>query len=90
MRQVRVSIPELAVIAGTRAILGIGIGLLWSAHVPSGRRRTIGLTLLGIGVLSTIPLALQVLPKRRALDERSDRPLAPLFEEEAPLEPIEP
>jgi hypothetical protein len=65
MRQLRVSIPKLILIAGTRVVLGIGVGLLLAERLH-GRRRAVGLALLGFGVLSTIPLAAEVLPERAA------------------------
>jgi hypothetical protein len=61
MRETRVSLPELALIAGTRVALGAGLGLLLSDRLPQGQRRAVGWTLTLIGALSTIPLALEVL-----------------------------
>lgn len=61
MRQAHLTLPELALIAGTRAALGAGLGLLLADRLPDDRRRAIGWTLLGVGVLSTIPLAIEVL-----------------------------
>jgi hypothetical protein len=61
MRETRVSFPELALIAGTRALLGAGIGLLLAGSLPDGQRKAVGWTLLLIGGLTTIPLAFEVL-----------------------------
>lgn len=56
-----VSFPELGLIAGTRAALGAGIGLLLADRLNDDQRRATGWTLLAVGVLSTIPLAVEVL-----------------------------
>lgn len=54
------SIPELAIISGTRAALGAGIGLLVADRLTDERRKGIGWTLLSVGAISTIPIALQL------------------------------
>ena len=64
MREVRMSLPELALIAATRGMLGVGIGMLLSGRL--GRERVaIGATLAVVGALATIPLALEVFGKGR-------------------------
>jgi hypothetical protein len=65
MRETRISLPELALVAGTRAALGFGLGLLLADHWPEGQRRAIGWTLLLVGLVSTVPLAFEVLGGRR-------------------------
>ncbi|MBX6314869.1 MAG: hypothetical protein IRY99_18410 [Isosphaeraceae bacterium] len=65
MRETQLTLPELALIAGTRAALGAGLGLLLADRLPEGRRRAIGWTLVLIGALSTVPLAFEVLGKSR-------------------------
>ena len=57
------TLPELAMIAGTRAMLGAGVGLLLADRLNKDQRRAVGWTLLGIGVLTTIPLAANVLSR---------------------------
>src|SRR5438874_13832999 len=64
MRETRVTFPELALIAGTRAALGAGLGLLLGDRLPQDQRRAVGWTLLLIGAATTVPLALEVLGKR--------------------------
>lgn len=61
MRHTDIALPELAMIAGTRAALGAGLGLLLGPHLPEKARRTVGWTLVGVGVLSTAPLIFDVL-----------------------------
>jgi hypothetical protein len=60
MRETRITLPELALIAGTRAALGAGLGLLLADRLPEGQRRAVGWTLLLVGALSTIPLAFEI------------------------------
>jgi hypothetical protein len=67
MRDTRVSIPVVALIAATRGALGAGVGLLLSDRINRARRRGIGFTLLAIGAISTIPLALKVFTRRHSL-----------------------
>lgn len=52
-----VTVPELAMIAGTRAALGAGIGLLLADRFNPEQRRAVGWTLLAVGAISTLPLA---------------------------------
>ena len=66
MREQRVTLPELALLAGTRVVLGAGLGLLFASWLNDDQRRAAGWALLGVGALSTIPLAIDVLGKREA------------------------
>ena len=59
----RVNMAEIALIAGTRVALGVGIGLLLSGRISDEHRRAAGLSLVIAGALSTIPLAIRVLTK---------------------------
>jgi hypothetical protein len=65
MRETRLTLPELALIAGTRAALGAGLGLLLADRLPPDRRRAVGWTLVLVGAVSTVPLALDVLGNSR-------------------------
>jgi hypothetical protein len=56
-----VTLPEIALIAGTRAALGGGLGLLLADRLSAEQRRAVGWTLLTVGVLSTFPLAAHVI-----------------------------
>ena len=58
-------LPELGLVAGTRGLLGAGLGLLLSDKLSDDRRRTVGWTLVAIGALTTIPLAMIVFSRRR-------------------------
>jgi hypothetical protein len=65
MRETRVTLPELALIAGTRAGLGAGLGLLLADRLTNDQRKAVGWTLVLIGAISTIPLAFEVLGGNR-------------------------
>ena len=65
MKKAELTLPEIALIAGTRGMLGAGAGLLLADRLNNDRRKAIGWTLLIIGAISTIPLAIGVLSKRR-------------------------
>jgi hypothetical protein len=56
----KVTVPELALIAGTRGMLGAGIGLLAAGRLSNDQRRVVGRVLLTIGAITTIPLAFQI------------------------------
>lgn len=60
MRETTVNLPTIALVAGTRVGLGIGLGLLLSDHFAPEKRRSVGWTLFAVGVLSTIPLAAEI------------------------------
>jgi hypothetical protein len=65
MRETRITLPELGLVAGTRAMLGAGVGLLLADRLSADQRRAIGWTLFLVGALSTIPLAFEVFGGRR-------------------------
>jgi hypothetical protein len=59
-RNLQISVPTLASVAVTRAIMGVGAGVLLSQRIARRQRRRVGLTLLALGAASTIPIALRV------------------------------
>ena len=65
MRETRVSLPELALVALTRAALGFGFGLLASSRLTNDQRRAVGITMVLVGAVTTIPLAIAVLQGRQ-------------------------
>lgn len=81
MMKIQVSIPQLAFVAVTRALGGIGLGLLLSSQLGPRTRRRVGWTLLTIGAMTTLPIAAGVL-RRRVPPRPSALPL------EAPVEAI--
>jgi Na+-driven multidrug efflux pump len=60
MKTVNLSRPLFGFVVATRAILGVGIGLLVADRLGRRRRRRVGAALAAIGVLSTIPAALAI------------------------------
>jgi len=65
MKHADLSFREIALIGGTRAALGAGIGLLLAGKLDKCARKNTGLALLGVGALSTIPLVRHILGKSR-------------------------
>ena len=58
MKTLLLSPPVFGFVVATRVALAFGIGLLVAERIPQARRRQIGLTLVGIGVATTIPAAM--------------------------------
>ncbi len=65
MKKTELTLPELALIGGTRGLLGAGVALLLAGKLKEEQRKAIGWTLFLIGAISTIPLAIDVLGKRK-------------------------
>ena len=63
MKHASLTLPEIVAVAATRAVGGAGLALLLGDRLKPEQRRTVGWTLLAIGVLTTIPLAMQVFGK---------------------------
>lgn len=61
MKRATLDWPTLGLIAGTRGMLGAGIGLLLADRLTPEKRRAMGWTLLVVGVLSSGPLLAEVL-----------------------------
>ena len=81
MRETRLTLPQLGLIAGTRGALGAGLGLLLGDRLSQPQRKAVGWTLVLVGVLTTIPLALEVLgPKAHArLTDLNPEELVPTY-----------
>lgn len=65
MKKSALTLPEIMLIAGTRVVGGVGIGLLLADIIREDKRKKIGWSLFLIGAISTIPLAIDVLSKRK-------------------------
>jgi len=63
MKTAKMTVPQLALIAGTRAVGGAGAALLLSDKLRDRQRKALGWSLLVVGMVSTIPLVLNVLRK---------------------------
>ena len=72
MKERSLTIPEIGLIAGTRAALGAGIALLIADRFNKDERKGAGWALVGIGIVSTIPLVINLLSKP-ATDTRTIR-----------------
>jgi hypothetical protein len=65
------TIPEIALIAGTRAALGAGLGLLFAGRLSRDAQKGAGWALLAVGVLSSIPLVVDVVSKPHLAEKRA-------------------
>jgi hypothetical protein len=61
MKHVVLNLPTFGFIVGTRAALGVGVGLLVSERLHTQRRRAIAATLIAIGAATTVPSVLSVI-----------------------------
>jgi hypothetical protein len=60
-----VPLPEVGALAATRAALGLGVGLLVAERIPPVTRQRVGIALVAVGVVSTVPLVVELLRRRR-------------------------
>jgi EamA domain-containing membrane protein RarD len=60
MKKRKLTLPEIALIASTRGMLGAGIGFLLSSKLSKDQRRGIGWSLVMVGAVTTIPLIMTV------------------------------
>ena len=65
MKKSALTLPEIMLIAGTRVMAGVGIGLLLADVIREDKRKKIGWGLFLVGAVSTIPLAIDVFSKRK-------------------------
>ncbi len=63
MRTTTLTFPELILIAATRGMLGAGLALLLAKRLSEEQRETAGVILTAIGLLTTVPLALEAFGK---------------------------
>jgi hypothetical protein len=70
MREKSLAIPEIMLIAGTRVVLGAGLGLLIGDKLSHDARQGAGWALLAVGAVTTIPIVIDVLGKSQ-LAERT-------------------
>jgi hypothetical protein len=64
-RKSTLTIPEVAAIGGTRALLGAGAGLLLANKLKGNPRNVVGLALFLVGAASTIPIARNLIAKSK-------------------------
>jgi hypothetical protein len=65
MNRTPLSIPEIAMIGGTRAALGAGVGLLLADRMNDDQRRAVGWTLVAVGAITTIPIVVQLVKSQK-------------------------
>jgi hypothetical protein len=65
MREIPLTVPEIGMINSTRFIIGIGVGLLLAGTLNKHARKPVGLSLLFVGTLVSIPVAMAFLGKIR-------------------------
>ena len=65
MKDLMLSPPLLMFVVGTRAAMAFGVGLLVSERIPERRRRPLALSLIALGVATTIPAAMKVFGSSR-------------------------
>ena len=58
------TLPEIALIGGTRAALGAGLALLLGQKLSRDQRKGAGWALLAVGALTTVPLVVNLLGKK--------------------------
>jgi hypothetical protein len=63
-KEKRVTVPEIALIAATRGMIGFGAGLLLASKIKRERRRVVGWSLFLSGLASTVPIAMHVFGKK--------------------------
>jgi len=66
MKTAELTLPEIALIAGTRGVLGAGLALLLANRINEDQRKAVGWAMFLVGALSTIPLAINVLYKKQS------------------------
>ena len=69
MKTVTLTLPELFILVGTRALLGAGVALLIAKRLTDQQRETAGTLLVRIRLLPSVPLALEVFGKVNAGQE---------------------
>ena len=57
MKTIELKLPEIGLLAMTRAALGVGLGLLLSSKLDERQRRAAGIALVLFGALTTVPFA---------------------------------
>lgn len=61
MKTIELKLPEIGLLAMTRAALGAGVGLLLSSKLDERQRRAAGIALVLVGILTTVPFAVHFL-----------------------------
>ncbi len=73
MRKAQLELTTIGLIAGTRVMLGLGLGMLLADKFKKDQRRAVGWTLFLVGASATVPLALHVLGQRQEIQESAPK-----------------
>ena len=65
MREVPLTFPEIGMINITRFIIGTGAGLLLADKLDNKARKAVGLTMVTVGILFSIPVGIAFIGKLR-------------------------
>ena len=63
MKERKLKLTDIALIASTRGMLGAGIGFLLSGKLNKDQRRAAGWALVMVGALTTIPLVMNLIDR---------------------------
>jgi len=63
--KIALEFPMLGLIVATRAVLGVGIGLLIADQLKD-KKKAVGAALFAVGAITTIPAVMAVLNARKA------------------------
>ena len=63
MKERKLKLSDIALIASTRGMLGAGIGLLLSDKLNKDQRRAAGWALVAVGAITTVPLLMNLLDR---------------------------
>ena len=63
MREIPLTLPEIGMINSTRFIIGTGVGLLLAGKMDNHARKAVGIALVAVGALVSIPIAVSFLGK---------------------------
>jgi len=64
MHEPQFTITEIAMIAGTRVALGMGLGFLLSGRLNRDQRKSAGIALLIVGAATTVPFVMNLIGQR--------------------------
>jgi hypothetical protein len=78
MRKAQLALRTIGLIAGTRMMLGIGLGMLLADRLDKDQRHSVGWTLFLVGAGATVPLVMHV------LGQTQDVPAPPFAPEQEP------
>lgn len=67
MKQLQLDYPTFGYVVATRAMIGVGIGLLLADRIPASRRRIVAAALMGAGAAATVPAIRAILRGTRSV-----------------------